>query len=195
MFTFNQELLIDYSIHGLFIVIGVILLYFTRSRHPQFSIFPRRENLKLFGITAALFLLIEILFSEFGVQSIYSYVSNFGLFPVILKLGFEGIFVGWSEEYLFRGSIQRILNAHFQSVKVVRMNLGTLLTAFIFGLMHLGNLFLGQSLNSTLFQIAFAVFFGIVIGIFYDRTNDLSGAAWIHNMVDFTGTVFQFIPL
>lgn len=122
-------------------------------------------------------------------------LGSYGYLPVTLQFVFGGIIVGWTEEFLFRGCVQRVLNEKFAFNTFLGIRKGTLLAAIIFGLLHFVNIALGQSLSSSLTQFLFATFFGILIGIFYHKTNDLAGAAWIHNIVDFTTMVAPFIPI
>ncbi|MDA8142566.1 MAG: CPBP family intramembrane metalloprotease [Thermoplasmatales archaeon] len=195
MFDFNQALSIDYSSHVLYIILGVVIIRLTRIRKPKIRFLPSKENLKFFGVLAVFFLLIEIFTTEFGSMSIYSWVSIYGILPVALRFVFEGFFVGWTEEYLFRGAIQTALNRRFSSITVIKIRQGTIITSLIFGFAHSINILLGQPIDTTIIQITFATFFGLVVGTYYDKTYDLSGAAWIHNIVDFTGMAFQFIPI
>lgn len=195
MIGFNQALEIDYITHAIYVLAGIGIVAAASIKLPEIRALPSRKNIRLFGLLALLFLAIVILTSGIGGDSISSAISHYGFVPVILRFAFGGVVVGWTEEFLFRGCLQRTLNVRFSSVTRIRVRQGTIITALVFGGLHAVNMLLGQSLSTTLEQITFAVFFGLVIGSFYDRTGDLAGAAWIHNMVDFANLVLPYVPL
>ncbi|HXM72649.1 MAG TPA: type II CAAX endopeptidase family protein [Candidatus Dormibacteraeota bacterium] len=103
--------------------------------------------------------------------------------------------VGPSEELIFRGLIQTGINGSLHSqVRVLGwpLRLGTLLAAVGFGLWHLVNLTY-QGLGPTLEQVLVATLIGLVIGVVYDRTRNLIGAAILHSLLDLTGTVMPWV--
>ena len=193
MFTFIQSLEIDYSSHIAFVAIGIIILKLSSMKYPGLKLLPSSKNLKLFVLLSLVFVAIQVGTTQFGSQSIVSLVSREGLVPVILLILFEGVFVGWTEEFLFRGCIQRTLSARFPSKTKLRISYGTVFASLIFGAVHMLNLSLGQSLPTTAVQVSFAVFFGLLVGWFYEKKEDLAAAAWIHNINDFLATVIPFI--
>jgi len=50
-----------------------------------------------------------------------------------------------------------------------------------------------QALGPTLEQVLVATVIGLVIGIVYDRTRNLVGAAILHSLLDLTGTVMPWV--
>jgi membrane protease YdiL (CAAX protease family) len=60
---------------------------------------------------------------------------------------------------------------------------GVLLAAILFSISHLGNV-IYQSLSVTAIQAVGAFIIGLLLGRYYDRTDDLAGAAWLHNIID-----------
>jgi membrane protease YdiL (CAAX protease family) len=110
-----------------------------------------------------------------------------GPLTVLLILGFQGIFVGLSEEMLFRQAIHLPLRMRLEGAIClwrVRLSWANIITAFGFGLFHLGNLFLGQSLAVTLAQATMAMVLALIFGIYYDRTKSYLGVAVLHNLFD-----------
>ncbi len=111
---------------------------------------------------------------------------------VIAWLVFEGIVVGPVEELLFRGLIQTTLNRVIGGERLFgRIRWGTILATLTFGLAHLANLS-HQSLGVTIQQVIFAMITGLVLGHYYDRSQNLWGAAVLHNIIDFTSVL---VPL
>ena len=103
-----------------------------------------------------------------------------------MSILFNGILVGVSEEFLFRGQIQTGLNNSIKStVHIGRVNLrlGTILATVAFAGFHFANLP----------NLLFALIFGLLIGHAYDRTSNLWGAIIIHNTVDFLGYIIPIL--
>jgi uncharacterized protein len=67
------------------------------------------------------------------------------------------------------------------------LSAGTVVAAVVFGLWHLTNLTY-QALGPTVEQVVIATLIGLVIGVFYDRTQNLIGASILHSLNDFLGT-------
>jgi membrane protease YdiL (CAAX protease family) len=110
-------------------------------------------------------------------------------------LVFLAVVVGPTEELLFRGLIQTALNGSVsRELRLLgwRLRLGTVLAAIAFGLWHLVNLPF-QPTSATLEQVLTAAFVGLVIGVVYDRTRNLIGAAVLHSLLDFLGLAFPLM--
>lgn len=167
--------------HGIFIIGAVIMLAASGFTLKKVSFLPR------YGVNVKLFVIIAALFGAFGfsinfIPPLTKVVAP--PFVWVLDFLYQAFFVGWSEEILFRGSLQNILNARFPNSLILRFRAGTFISAVIFGLVHLGNSFLGLPLLTAVAEAIFALSFGFVVGWYYDRTQDLAGAAWIHNVTD-----------
>jgi membrane protease YdiL (CAAX protease family) len=110
-------------------------------------------------------------------------------------LVFLALIVGPTEELLFRGLVQTGVNASLPGeVRVLGWPLraGTVLATFGFGLWHLVNLTY-QPIGPTVGQVLSATVVGLVIGVVYDRTRNLIGAAILHSLIDFSGTAFPLV--
>ena len=111
------------------------------------------------------------------------------------ELVFLALVVGPTEEILFRGLIQTALNGSVAGELQLlgwRLRLGTFLAAMVFGLWHLVNLPF-QPLSATVEQVLTAAVVGLVIGVVYDRTRNLIGAAVLHSLLDFLGLAFPLV--
>jgi membrane protease YdiL (CAAX protease family) len=103
--------------------------------------------------------------------------------------------VGPSEELLFRGLVQTGINGSLSAELQWRgwpLRLGTVLAAMAFGLSHLVNLTY-QTIAATAEQVLIAFVIGLVIGVVYDRTRNLIGAAVLHGLVDFSGAALPLV--
>jgi membrane protease YdiL (CAAX protease family) len=110
--------------------------------------------------------------------------------PLVGELFFLAVLVGPTEELLFRGLIQTGLYRSMPAALRWRgwtLSAGTVVAAVVFGLWHLTNLTY-QALGPTVEQVVIATLIGLVIGVFYDRTQNLIGASILHSLNDFLGT-------
>ena len=100
--------------------------------------------------------------------------------PVQIGLAFLfTLAIGFSEEVAFRGIVLRLF--------LPRGALpAALIGSAIFGLLHLGNIFAGQSIALTIVQIFFAALGGFGLAAPYIKTNALWPLIIVHMLVDFT---------
>ncbi len=112
---------------------------------------------------------------------------------IVSLLIFQGVVVGPTEELLFRGLIQTAMNHSIMASPVWgSLRLGTIGTALVFGLAHVGNLWY-QPLSLTIGQASFAFVIGLILGHYYDRTQNLWGAAILHNLIDLLSVAVPLI--
>lgn len=105
---------------------------------------------------------------------------------------FELTVPGVGEEFLWRGLIQTGLNTSLPYRLPIfgGVGVGTVLAAFGFGATHLGN---GGPTPFVILQAGSAVVGGLILGIGYERTNNLLGAVIVHNLANVA--LFAYIAL
>ena len=93
------------------------------------------------------------------------------------------LFVGFREESCYRGIV-----LHIFADKYLKDRRGILITAFasaaFFGLMHMNNILIGQSLVQTINQTVNAFFLGALFGAVYLRGGNLWAMMLIHGFID-----------
>jgi membrane protease YdiL (CAAX protease family) len=178
-------LAIEYVTHVLFVLLAYGILRLSGTPGPVLRPFPQVRRLKSFGLLAALVVVVQVVTSSPASSSGGSPFS-YGVGFVAAQLAFQGVFVGWTEEYLFRGSVQRVLNSRWGQDGVAKrwVKKGTLAAALIFGAAHLTNLAFGQTLMVTEVQALTAFVGGLICGIYFDAKDDFAAIAWLHNIVD-----------
>jgi membrane protease YdiL (CAAX protease family) len=110
-------------------------------------------------------------------------------------LVFLALVVGPTEELLFRGLVQTGINGSISASLQLGgwpLRLGTVIAAVLFGLSHLVNL-VYQPISTTSEQVLIGTVIGLVIGVVYDRTRNLVGAAVLHGLLDLTGTALPWV--
>jgi membrane protease YdiL (CAAX protease family) len=109
------------------------------------------------------------------------------------------LFLGPGEELLFRGYIQSRLNAAFGRpfrFWGVPFGWGLLITALIFGFMHVlnpFNPFLGRY-NLYIWWGVWTVFAGLTIGYIREKAGSVLPPALLHGLPQAIATIFGFIP-
>lgn len=104
------------------------------------------------------------------------------------------LFVGFGEEILYRGYMQSRLNAVFDKpyrFYGVAFGWGTLITALLFGLTHVGILrwILSSSTEITWAWGAWTVFSGLVFGFVRERSGSILPGALLHGLPQAIATV------
>lgn len=126
-----------------------------------------------FGLTVYL---AEI---EYGIITPTPLISTLNFFQLALLMVVMIGFVGFVEELLFRGILQKVLERQLGLVP------GLLLASGIFGMMH--------SVYGVPMEIVFAGVIGLVFGIIYDVTDSLVLVSVMHGLLNVF--LFGIIPL
>ncbi len=176
LFT-TRVVVLDYLSHGWFLAIVIFWVLVVHRRFPIGRL--TRPSLRgWFGpwiVVGGLNVLIALQGSRLAIHH-----------AVVAWLIFEGLVVGPVEELLFRGLIQTTLNNVIAGASLFgKVRWGTIVATLIFGCVHFANLS-HQSLDVTIQQVIFATITGLVLGHYYDRTQNLWGAALLHNFIDVT---------
>ena len=106
---------------------------------------------------------------------------------------FQGLWVGPTEEILFRGLVMGVLafglpgGMSWRGVKISFSNLGA---AVLFGLVHV---VAGQAWWQNLFHASYACLVGIVYGVWRERSRSLLAPSIAHNATDFAALLVSTI--
>jgi membrane protease YdiL (CAAX protease family) len=153
----------------------------------------RRAGTRLFLVMAAWMLALKFVPSvaEALLTPAPTWLQG-GAGPVAVMLLFQGLWVGLSEELLVRPAFHLPLSLRLSGkVRIWRWELSHALlwTALAFGLFHMPNALLGQSLPATAAQALFAAVVGLFLGYYYERTDNYLGVAMLHNVLDVCGYI------
>ena len=110
-------------------------------------------------------------------------------FPVLLFYLVVNLLIGLFEEVLCRGLLFNAFKAYFGDNKK-GVYLSAFLSAFLFGALHLGNLN-GSNTVSTITQIIYATFFGMLFAVIYYRTGNLLSCILLHGIVDYADAFWR----
>lgn len=110
-------------------------------------------------------------------------------FPIVLFYMVTNLGIGLFEEALCRGLLFNSFKAFFGDNKK-GVYLAAFLSSFLFGALHLGNLN-GSNTVSTITQVIYAVFFGMIFAVIYYRTKNFVACAILHGLVDFVDAFWR----
>ena len=103
------------------------------------------------------------------------YMMVYGVFSIV------GVGVG--EECIYRATIQNILaKKHANSVKGIWITV--IVSAIIFGLTHVTNIFFGMDPLAVLAQVVSVIFVGLLFGAVYLRSGNIWVLILIHTLTD-----------
>lgn len=91
-------------------------------------------------------------------------------------------FVGFAEELIFRGFLFKAL------LKDGSVKTAIIISSVTFGVGHILNLFLGQDLVGTLFQLVFAVAVGFMFTMAFYKGGSLWPCVLVHSIIDVSST-------
>ncbi len=116
---------------------------------------------------------------EYRILAPASLIENTGILNVVLIVIVMLVFVGVVEELIFRSILQTRLE------EVLGLKYGLLLSAVIFGIMHVG--------YGTITEILLAGIFGIIVGYIFQRTRSLPFIVAIHGTANVL--LFGILPV
>ncbi len=177
-----------YLSHLVYLAIPALWLLIRRERIPVGKLTWRELRPWVSGW--AWLLLLQIAFHAGIYQPAMVAMLHMPLSGWLATLAFQGIWVGVTEEFLFRGYLQTSLASvfplplHFGKQRIGG-HVNVMVASLLFGALHLVNLTY-QPLAFTLIQAGEAMIFGFIIGSYYDRHPNLWGAAIAHNLANLT---------
>ena len=179
---FPKTLPMDYLAHSILIIIPIALVFvFGFSRVFKNGKFGRGLVCALPYIIWQMILLALVLPKHLGNPEASLqpwYLIVYGLFTVLC--------VGIREECIYRGIIQNIVAKKYaNSVKGIWIT--AIVGAVIFGLMHLGNLFVGVEPAAVFAQVPSAAVTGLVFSAIYLRSGNLWAVILLHTLIDTVG--------
>lgn len=127
-----------------------------------------------------------ILFAMEGIGQGVVYKSAFEIMAFIVFV----VAVGLAEELVFRGIIADSIFEHFGNSKA-GVIMSVLLSGCLFGIMHIINVFYGQSSEETIIQMIATSMLGILLSAIYIRHKNIYGVAFLHATLNFMTMFMQ----
>ena len=164
----------------------IVLLLFKNS-----YVFTQKKENFFKGLYYGLYYIVIICLMTLFVGVIGGVFFKSGL--ALLNLAIGCIFIGIAEEFLCRGwLLNEFLERFGDTKKGVWYSI--IISGVIFGLLHLGNMFGGQSVANTITQVVSAAATGIMFGLIYYKTKNIWSVIALHALWDFAVFLGQLMP-
>lgn len=109
--------------------------------------------------------------------------------PILLFYAAVNVCIGLFEEVLCRGLLFNAFKAFWGDNKK-GIYLSALISSFLFGAIHIGNLN-GSNTITTITQVIYATFFGMIFAVIYYRTGNLLSCILLHGFVDYVDVFWR----
>ena len=156
----------------------LFLIAYTRWFAPEFKGVFKTSHLA----TGLAFVWLAFAFKFFGAYFVNLVDSGFYFKPTVIALAMA-IAAGFYEETIFRGVTVPIGMRYFKSDK--RVGILVLISALVFGLMHIGNIANGASIQMGIAQGIATTFAGIFFVAAYLRTGNILIPIFMHGIYDY----------
>lgn len=163
---------------ALSVIAAVFLIACTRWFAPEFKGVFKTSHLA----TGLAFIWLAFAFKFFGSYFAGLASSGFYFKPTVSALAMA-IAAGFYEETIFRGITVPIGMRYLKSEK--RVGILVLITALVFGLMHIGNIANGASIQMGIVQGVATTFAGIFFIAVYLRTGNILIPIFMHGIYDY----------
>ena len=153
----------DFVVQAFFAVYAVAAVFLIK----RTDVFHAEKNCLKSGWSSAFLLFAFILFySAFGALTLLNITATV---PEVILVILYIILIGFTEEILFRGVLQRAFHRYFTETSLKTVLSAIVISGFLFGIAHLGN-FLRIGIQAALPQALVNIFSGIYFGAVYFRT-------------------------
>ena len=156
----------------------LFMIAYTKWFAPEFKGVFKTSHLA----TGLAFVWLAFAFKFFGAYFVNLADSGFYFKPTVAALAMA-IAAGFYEETIFRGVTVPIGMRYFKSEK--RVGILVLISALVFGLMHIGNIANGASIQMGIAQGIATIFAGIFFIAVYLRTGNLLIPIFMHGIYDY----------
>lgn len=163
------------------LIAAILVIYITGQTHTLKPTFKSFWTSIWSGMVFIVLAVVGcIVFIDEGTNIGAVYKSPFEIIAFIVFV----IVVGLAEEFVYRGIIADSISERFGNSKT-GIVLSVLLSGCIFGVMHILNVFYGQSLEESVIQMIAASMLGILLSAIYIRHKNIYGVAFLHATLNF----------
>ena len=156
----------------------LFMIAYTKWFAPEFKGVFKTSRLA----TGLAFVWLAFAFKFFGAYFVTLADSGFYFKPTVAALAMA-IAAGFYEETIFRGVTVPIGMRYFKSEK--RVGILVLISSLVFGLMHIGNIVNGASIQMGIAQGIATIFAGIFLIAVYLRTGNILIPIFMHGIYDY----------
>ena len=179
---------------GILIISILVILIFSKKRIIEFNIGKVKIEQLIYPIGLTVFLVIlrhlipMVMENERHPASVSMSILQQLIFIVFLA--------SLSEELLFRGFLQNMLNP-IKSCGInifnTRLSLPVIISGVLFGLMHFAMISTGASFSFVIQIVVSGMFLGMIAGYFQEKHNNFTFAFIIHMTANLSGLILSIV--
>jgi len=179
---------------GILIISILLIFLFSRKQIIKFNIskLKIRQLIYPIGLTVLLSILIYLFSMIVGNENHPSATSM----SVLQQLIFIVFFASLSEELLFRGFLQNILEPIRScgiNISNIRLSLPVIISGVLFGIMHFALVSTGASFSLVIQIVVFAMLLGMIAGFFQEKHNNFTFAFIVHMTANLSGLILSIV--
>jgi membrane protease YdiL (CAAX protease family) len=179
---------------GILILSILLIFFFSKSRIIEFKIarIEIKQLVQPIIITVLLLTIREVIPVVKGSESHPAAVSM----SILQQVIFIVVLASLSEELLFRGFLQNMLNPikrYGINIYNLKLSLPVIISGILFGLMHFALMGTGASFNYVFQVVIFATLLGMIAGFYQEKHNNFSFAFIVHMTANLVGLIFSLV--
>ncbi|MCD6246028.1 CPBP family intramembrane metalloprotease [candidate division WOR-3 bacterium] len=179
---------------GILIISILLIFLFSRKQIIKFNIskLKIRQLIYPIGLTVLLSILIYLFSMIVGNENHPSATSM----SVLQQLIFIVFFASLSEELLFRGFLQNMLEPIRScgiNISNIRLSLPVIISGVLFGIMHFALVSTGASFSLVIQIVVFAMLLGMIAGFFQEKHNNFTFAFIVHMTANLSGLILSIV--
>ncbi|RKX65172.1 hypothetical protein DRP44_06935 [candidate division TA06 bacterium] len=179
---------------GILIISILLIFLFSRKQIIKFNIskLKIRQLIYPIGLTVLLSILIYLFSMIVGNENHPSATSM----SVLQQLIFIVFFASLSEELLFRGFLQNMLEPIRScgiNISNIRLSLPVIISGVLFGIMHFALVSTGASFSLVIQIVVSAMLLGMIAGFFQEKHNNFTFAFIVHMTANLSGLIISIV--
>lgn len=179
---------------GILIITIIIILLFSKNRIIEFNIGKVRIEQFIYPIgLTVLLLIIRHLISMLMENEDHPAATSMSILQQII---FIVVLASLSEELLFRGFLQNMLNpikSYGIPLLKTKLSLPVIISGFLFGLMHFAMIGTGASFSFVIQIVISGMFLGMIAGYFQEKYNNFIFAFIVHITANSSGLILSMV--
>ena len=179
---------------GVLIISISLIFLFSKKRIIEFNIgkVNIKQLIRPIGLTVFLLILRQLTPLIIGNEGHPVAVSM----SILQQLIFIVVLASLSEELLFRGFLQNMLNP-IKSYGInffnTRLSLPVIISGVLFGLMHFALMGTGASFSFVIQIVIFGMFLGMIAGYFQEKHNNFAFAFIVHMTANLSALILSMV--
>ena len=179
---------------GILIISILLIIIFSKKRIIEFYFRKVKLQQLIVPIVLTVFILIiSQLIALIFVEEEHPVAVSMS---IVQRLIFIVVLASFSEELLFRGFLQNMLNpikSYGIILYKIKLSSPVIISGILFGLMHFALIGTGASFSYVIQIVIFGIFLGIIAGYFQEKHNNFAYAFIVHMTANLSGLIISML--